>query len=197
MNKSIDQSVLQKEANEIVTDLRLFEQLSKYGDVRLVGSVALGTIVKLDIDLHLLVKTNDLLGITDKIYHELFDNTRIRDIRISDYRKSGGIKIGIDDLKGKSGIWKIDIWITDRYEATGFDFIKRLGNELTSSNREIILDIKRALHEAGFLGDGISNHIYEAVIFDNVTSVAGLRDYLSRHKIHYIDAEKEEKDFYV
>ena len=88
MNTLNNQCFLKKEANGITAEQNLLELLSQFFDAQLVGSVALGLIVKLDIDLHPFVITNDLLFVTGQVYHELLNNNKIREIRISDYRQS-------------------------------------------------------------------------------------------------------------
>ena len=65
----------------------------------------LDLIVKLDIDIHLLVDSPDLLAMTDRVYHALLDHPRIREVRITDYRAEGGVKIGIAAHPAPSGVW--------------------------------------------------------------------------------------------
>ena len=57
---------LKLEAEDIIQQLTLFEILGQYGEARLVGSCALDLIVKLDIDIHLVVGTTDLLSVVDR-----------------------------------------------------------------------------------------------------------------------------------
>ena len=166
------------EAQAIVADLALLEVTRRFGRAELVGSVALDLIVKRDIDVHLLIGTTDLLAVADGIYHVLLDHPRVREVRITDWRAEGGVKIGIDAYPGPSGDWSIDIWITDRAETTAFDETRRLRGRLTEEHRAAILAIKRAYHARGALRDGISKRIYEAVVDKGVRSEAEFLRYL-------------------
>jgi len=86
---------LQAEASEIIDGLALLELLGQYGRAEIVGSVALGLVVKPDIDLHLLVSGTDLLAVTDALYHRLLSRDGVTEVRISDYRNEGGLKIAL------------------------------------------------------------------------------------------------------
>jgi catabolite regulation protein CreA len=58
---------LKREAERIIEELDLLRLLSAYGEARIVGSVALDLIVKLDIDIHLLVDDPDVLEVANGI----------------------------------------------------------------------------------------------------------------------------------
>ena len=170
---------LRSEAEDIIQQVTLFEILDQYGEARLVGSCALDLIVKLDIDIHLVVGTTDLLSVVDSIYHQLLECRRVKEVRISDYRDQGGVKIGVDRYPGASGIWSIDIWVTDRVETTGFALVDRLKQELQPEHRKAILMIKEAYHRRGKLRKSLSAMIYRAVIDNGVRSIEGFRQFLS------------------
>ena len=161
---------LTNEAETLIEELGLLQILRRHGRAEIVGSVALGLIVKLDIDLHLLVEADDLLCVCDDIYHRLLAHRRVQHIRISDYRDRGGLKVGIDALPAPSGRWSIDMWVTNRPEATGFALVDTLRDKLTPDTREAILSIKRHYHESGHLRDGLSTTIYKAVVEHGVST---------------------------
>ena len=163
-------SELKIEAEAIIQSLTLFELLAPFGTVRLVGSVALDLIVKLDIDIHLLVETADLYAVVDPIYHALLNQPLVSEIRISDYRPRSGLKIGVDVYPGPSGLWSIDLLVTDHAETTGFALSERLARELTTQHRTVIMSIKQALNAQGRLRDGISKRVYLAVLEGGVRS---------------------------
>jgi hypothetical protein len=171
-------SPLKREAEAIIAGLALLDLAGRYGRAEVVGSVALDLIVKLDIDVHLLADTPDLLAVTDRIYHALLDHPRVQEVRITDYRAEAGVKIGIDAYDGPSGAWSIDIWVTDRVEATAFDDTRELRRCLTPAHRAAILAIKRAYHARHELHDGLSRRIYEAVVDKGVRSEDEFRRYL-------------------
>ncbi len=139
--------------------------LERYGDAQVVGSVVLELIVKLDLDIHVLLPHGELLDVTNKITSELLNTKGIREVRITDYRKTNnGIKIGIDECPAPSGNWTIDIWLTRDVTATGVANTRRINAELTDKQREIVLEIKQYYYSKGMLRDGISTLIYEAVL---------------------------------
>ncbi len=162
---------LRQEALSIIEDLNLLGILCRYGRAEVVGSVALDLVVKLDIDVHLLVEATDLLPIIDSIYHQLLDRPRVREVRLSDYRDEGAVKIGIDHCPDASGDWSIDLWVTNRIETTAYDFTARLQRELRPEHRRAILAIKQHYYRLGRLRGGLSRRIYLAVLEGGVRGV--------------------------
>ena len=174
-------SKLKIEAKGIIQELRLLDLLSQHGEVRVVGSVALDLIVKLDIDIHVLIpEKTGLLNAVDPIYHQLLDCQQVREVRITDYRKQNAIKIGIDVYSGASGDWSIDIWITDKVEETAFEYVENLKRAIRPVHRDAILCIKGYYDRRGQIRDGISVLIYEAVIDNDVRTVEEFKQFLSR-----------------
>lgn len=167
---------LRSEAEGIIRDLGLVELLSKHGEAAVVGSVALDLIVKRDIDVHLLIRGGSLLSVADDVYHALLDRGGIREVRISDYRAKGGLKIGVDSFSAPSGEWSIDIWITDRSETTGFALVERLKGALSPAQRKAVLRIKRHFHVRRQLRDGLSTRIYLAVVDDGIRTVEAFQN---------------------
>ena len=100
-------SPLKREAENIIEDLNLLETLGELGEARIVGSVVLNLIVKLDIDVHVVVTKTDLLKAVNEVYSRLLERPEIDEVRISDYRPDG-VKLGIDCYRGESGDWSID-----------------------------------------------------------------------------------------
>jgi hypothetical protein len=172
-------SALKREGEQIVRDLAFLEFLRQYGEAQLVGSVPLDLVVKRDLDLYVLVDTPDLLGVVDAVYRYLLAQEYIHEVRISDYRGRGGIKVGVDAYPGVSGDWSIDIWVTDRVKTTGFELVKRLRERLKPEHCAVILGIKREKHRQGQLRDGLSKLIYEAVVDKGVRSVEELNQLLA------------------
>lgn len=155
---------LKAEAEAIVEELSLLSWLSRFGEARVVGSVALDLIVKRDIDAHLLTANHDLLAVAQQLIAYLIELPRVEEVRLSNRRSRGGLKVGIDALPGQTGPWSVDIWITDCRQAAGFALVEKLAASLTAEQREAILSIKRELLARGELKDGVSSRIYEAVI---------------------------------
>ncbi len=162
---------LKAEAEAILDGLSLLPVLRRYGDARVVGSVALDLIVKLDIDVHVLISDPDLLSVAQSVSRHLLDQAHVHEVRLSDYRASGAVKVGVDAYPGHSGIWSIDVWITNRPETIGFALVDRFKDSLSPEQRAAILQIKRHYHERGELRNGLSGLIYEAVVDRAVRSV--------------------------
>jgi len=174
-------SKLKIEAEGIIQELRLLDLLSQHGEVRVVGSVALDLIVKLDIDIHVLIaEETGLLNAVDPTYHQLLDFQQVREVRITDYRNQNAVKIGIDVYPGASGDWSIDIWITDKVEETAFEYVENLKRAIRPEHRDAILCIKGYYDRRGQLRDGISVLIYEAVVDNDVRTVEEFKQFLSR-----------------
>lgn len=169
---------LRREAHDIMDRLGLPQALSTFGDARVVGSVAAGLLVKLDIDIHVLVSDSDLYRAMDPIYRMFLDRAEVTHVRINDYRSDAGLKLGIDAYPGSSGEWSIDIMVTDRIKRTGFALAERIVREMTAEQRLTILAIKGEYYSQGLLEGGISTRIYEAVLDHGVTTTDGFRRYI-------------------
>ena len=175
-----EKSPLKQEAENIIKELDLLTILKKYGDARLVGSVELDLIVKLDIDIHLLLKKKlDLESNLFKISKALLDNKLITDIRISDYHDKNSYKIGIDHYSGLSGDWSIYVWVTNSEETAAFNKVEAIKKELNSELKVIILEIKKYYHNKGLLRNGLSNVIYDAVLFEKISTIGDFESYLA------------------
>jgi hypothetical protein len=155
----------------IAQKLRLIEVLSEFGEARVVGSVALDLVVRRDLDVHVLVKEPDLLATAQRIRQRLVEIREIGRVTATDYRSRGGMKLGFRK-RSALGQWDIDVWITDRPEATGFELAERLKRVLRPEQRRAIMRIKRAYHRRGLLQDGLSAVIYRAVVAQGVRSAA-------------------------
>ncbi|MGU3460387.1 hypothetical protein [Bacillus sp. D48C] len=172
------QKELKIEAISIVDELGILELLNKFGEAKIVGSVAHELIVKKDIDIHLLTKY-DLLEITFFTLDFLRDKNDKLEIYCEDFRnQKSSMFIGIKDYPGTTYKWYIDIWITSKREYTGFDQVKYFKNVLTRQQRKSILQIKKYYDGLDMLNNGFSSIIYEAVLYKNVTNQIQFEQYL-------------------
>ncbi|MHB9108356.1 MAG: hypothetical protein ACYDCO_14975 [Armatimonadota bacterium] len=172
-------SSLREEAEAIIRELALLDILGRFGQARLIGSVALDLIVKRDIDLHLLT-SEDLFAIADRLYCELLEREEIVKVTICDYRPNG-VKIGVDAYPGPTGAWDIELFLTNRVEATGFALADRLCRELTSEHRHAILQIKEHYYRHNQLYGGLSKAIYLAVLESGIRTVEEFERYRERN----------------
>jgi len=163
-------SPLKREADKIIKELDLLRLLSTYGEARIVGSIALDLIVKLDIDIHLLVDNPNVLEVANGIFNSLLTYENVPEVRIT--KISGhSIKIGVDKYPSNSGDWSIDILVTNNPSATAFASVECLRVSLTPEQRETILALKRHYYAEGKLRDGMSYRIYKAVIERGVRTI--------------------------
>ena len=171
-------TALRKEALEVVNELRLLEMLEPFGEARLVGSVALDLVVKPDIDIHLLLKGEDVMSATKEIAGLLIVEEKVSEIRISDNLVNDSLKIGIDCFSGTLSDWSIDIWITTDASTTGFGSTEAYKKNLNPELREDILNIKRSYYEKDQLRDSLSSLIYKAVIEEGVSRLDEFQQFL-------------------
>ncbi|MFX0065950.1 MAG: hypothetical protein ACFFC7_27610 [Candidatus Hermodarchaeota archaeon] len=85
--------------------------------------------------------------------------------------------------EGTSDNWSIDIWITNKSETTGFEFVNYLQNHLTPEHRTIMLKIKNYFHRKGLLRNGLSSKIYKAVVEEKVQTIDDFEVYLSQNHL--------------
>ena len=163
---------LKTEAENIVAHLKLLDYLQQFGKVGIAGSVALDLIVKPDIDVHVLAKNNDLFQIVEPVYRYLLDFPEIKKVNICDYRDRNGIKIGVGEYRGATCSWSIDIWLTTNEKTTGFELMERLNRDLTASQRELILKIKKDYYDRDACFESLSTAIYRAVVDHGIKSVS-------------------------
>lgn len=178
MNTEETASLLKSEAKSIIKGLGLIEILGRYGKARVVGSVALDLIVEREIDIHLLMPSGDLMKTVREIKRELSERNKVVRIRISDLRSMGGTALTIEHYPGKSGEWSIDLWISDRPETTGFYRTEQLKKDLHLMHRKAIMLIKRQFHSNGKLQRGLSDLIYEAVLYRDIRTYEGFRKFM-------------------
>lgn len=169
-----------KEADRILVESRLGEDLLKYGEVIFTGAYAGNVMMHGDIDL---VVVRDMPYTKDEVFdvmRELYKKGYFRSYFISgdwdDPRKGVEFPIGqYLGLKLKIGDerWKFDIWFVGRqdYEDKEKDFqIKDA--VLTQEQRETILLFKKYRNENNISISGF--YIYDAVLNKNCKTVEDL-----------------------
>jgi len=167
------QDRLREEGQGIIARLGLLDLLRVWGEARVVGSVALGLVVRRDMDIHVLVPGKQVLETAVwGTCSALFARGAGRELRVTDYRwEREALKVAIDNYPGSSGPWSIDIWMTTRPESTAFAATEHLRATLTAEARSAILALKRRYDACGLLKDGLSAEIYEAVTCGGVKTV--------------------------
>lgn len=179
MNQDVfkKQNILQQQASEVLNQTDLINILSKYGKVKMVGSVALGLMTWPDIDIDL----ESIDEVNDKDYFEIvqyiFGQKFIKQLILIDNRSSfeknrpKSMYIGaIYDFEGVD--WKIDIRYLNPSSARAENELKQIKSRLTSENTKAILEIKTAFHNHPEYRKKFSGYdIYDAVLDRGISTV--------------------------
>ncbi len=173
-------SALATEARDILSDLKLLEELSKYGEAKVVGSVALDLVVKLDIDVHVLTRDRDVSDALFSVAKYLLSLDSVPEVRLTRYPGINAMKVGVDHYAGPSGDWSIDVWIAGSPELVAFDRTNRLLDTITAEQRQVIIRIKSHYNCKGLLRDGTSTLIYEAVCEHGIRGIEEFKLWLSK-----------------
>jgi hypothetical protein len=196
-NYQENQKALQKEAHEILHELKLIDLLKKFGSPQITGSVRLGLMTCKDIDIF--VKTKPDYDNFLEFVSIIFKYKKVYSLQIQDYRKSvhknrpQGIYCGIRYLKGKNedSIWKIDVWFMEKSDAE--KTIKIVNEKLTDTKRNIILKIKNEMRKQKIWGKKISGvEVYNAVLNENIKNLKDFENYLKKKNVK-VYLEKEYK----
>lgn len=183
MNYLERQNNLHQDAEGIIQDINLVGLLSKYGELKIVGSYALELMAWEDIDV--LVKGEPNYDKFLEVVNVLFKKENVYSLNIQDFRKSiypdrpQGIYCGIKYLKSKDTFWKIDIWFLP--ESSAEDVVEEVKNKLTDETREIILTIKNEMREKTKHGKEVSGmDVYKAVLDNGVKNLEEFKGYLEK-----------------
>jgi hypothetical protein len=188
------QAELQVEADAIVGALHLDTLLRTAGDPVRVGSSALGLMVRRDIDITVVCERLDpaTRRTVAEIAGELMLDSRVGALRfrndsgvwnIEPQNYPDGLYLGLTYRTEKGEDWNFDIWFIDEPDRQpDLGHLKTLLPRLTDTARETILTIKTELAANAPKGGkpAPSAHVYEAVLDDGVSTIAGFEDWLAR-----------------
>ena len=167
------------QARQVLDQLKLLQRWKAVGDPVVVGSVALGVVVRPDVDLEIYA---DHPSIRDGfgVVADLAELPNVRAVRYKDERDrpSQGLYWRLDYELTWAETWHVDMWVFPRTLAhrSSTDLTEALMNALTDDRRDAILAIKEDA-----VGQGARAHgywVYRAVIDDGVDSYAGYLDWL-------------------
>lgn len=178
------QDLLQKEAREIIDQLDLINFLSNYGEVNIVGSLAMGLMTWRDIDIDVISK-NVSIDSFIKIVYFILKNNKTKTITIQDNTNGkirpnnpNGMYLGFK-YQDKN-LWKCDIWLRYENNHKAKNDIEWVKNNLTTDKKTIILDIKNKIsNDKEYRINVFSTDIYEAVINNGVTNLEEFKSYLN------------------
>lgn len=174
LNKS-----LQTEGQKLLDDLRLTDELSKYGETVIGGSFTYGTMVDRDIDINVVMPDAQInYALRSAFIDYLSTFKQLEGLAMTDrkhFQKEGrpkGIWFGpIFNYNGNR--WNIDIWFVTKDEPNShhnLNLHKRM-LKITEAQRKTILEIKYTALIAGTKEKGATSaKIYKAVLDNNISS---------------------------
>ncbi len=176
------------EGTQLLNTLKLIDILPKYGQTRIVGSMALNLVTRKDIDIEVTgeVITKDDLA---QISSDLIKNTpyRIKVTMIDNLDKHNltnpqGLYLGIEyygEKPNKDTPWNIDTWFVQKEQAYGDKNTQITKGKMNEELRQLILDLKtELLDDPDYRKKFYSFDVYNAVLDNNVTNMGELREYL-------------------
>ena len=188
------QDALQSEATEILNKLNLLDFLSKFGNAKVIGSVALGLMTWRDIDIDMVVdelKEEDYF----QVAQYLFSNPEVKRLILSDNRvlseklKAQGIPesmyLGVFVKANGDDEWKIDIRFVKDSLVRAEKYIDEIKSKLNDENKKIILEIKNVIcaHPKYINKEIFGVDIYNSVLEGKVKNLDEFREYLSNKGI--------------
>lgn len=183
------QEALQDEANKVIRKLGIMELLQKFGEPKIVGSLALGLMVWRDVD----IEVPDQTGIEPviEIAKYLLNRRGIKRVTLEnhyDVHKNGkpaGYYVGALYSEHASKQWKIDIWLVRPGVKGAASLINAVRSKLTPAKRDSILAIKHAVvHNPEYRKSILSVDVYDAVFHHNAKTVQDFQKYLEKTGRH-------------
>lgn len=167
------------QARRVLDELGLLDRWRTVGDPVVVGSVALGVVVRPDVDLEIYA---DSLSIRDGfgVVAALAELSKVRAMRYKDERDrpAEGLYWKLEYELTPEETWYVDMWLFPRGLAhrSSTELTEALTDALTDDRRDAVLAIKEAAVSRGTRAHGY--WVYRAVIDAGVVSYAEYLDWL-------------------
>jgi len=180
---------LKQQADNLLRDKCIINNLSQFANLNLTGSYTLDLMVWPDIDLQIEItdKNRDRVRVfTDLAYHFLHDRDfkKINLIHFTPGKKATmptGMYMGMNCRHGDLD-WKIDIWALDpEHQAANEKYMNQVQSALTEPTRIRILDWKHRLLKDGRVPQLGSYLLYKAILFEKLISDQEIENYLTEH----------------
>ena len=181
----VQNDLIKKEADEILTGKRLLSILNLFGTPHISGSYALNLMTWRDLDIYLEVENiskSDFFILGKKI--EAIFNPIKMSFRNEIIGKTkglpNGLYWGIYLGNERLGAWKIDIWAVKSFECKRLlNYCTTIQKKLTPENSFQILNIKsRCWQDPEYRRSYTSLDIYTAVLEKNITTFGAFKKYL-------------------
>jgi hypothetical protein len=174
------QDRLQAEADLARADLRLDQALSEVGRPVLVGSAALGLMVRRDLDITVVAPVLEMNAVW-RLGARMATHPRVREVVFRNDTGSWNLDLGYPDglylgLRYRSPTgkdWTIDLWFVDEPDRQpDLAHLRTLPGRLTPTTRAAIIRIKDSWWNHPKVQPSVSSHdIYSAVLDGDVRTV--------------------------
>jgi hypothetical protein len=181
---------LKATAENLLAESRLVERLAPLGRVEIIGSVRLGLVYRLDIDLLVIADEVSRVRAVEAA-SKLLDDGYFQTVELMDYQKfpeydfPQGFYFGLR-VPVEGDYWKLDIWYLrpgEAYTHLVMNALSRFEAALAENPHKagIILEIKQAFFDGVKYRDGVKSiDIYRAVLDKDITSVAEFEAYFKK-----------------
>ena len=194
MNILEKQEKFQNEARILLNEIGLIGFLSTIGEVKIVGSFALGLMTRTDVDIDVGVSEIKDSDYFNTITH-LFKNQKVKKLILADNRflskdlvvrgipKSLYLGVYVENNKT---LWNIDIRFVLLGDLRADKYTEKIKSKLNDTIKEKILRIKAIIClNPHYLSKEVSSvDIYSAVLDKNVQDIEGFKIYLANKGIH-------------
>jgi hypothetical protein len=174
------QSRLQAEAGAVRADLHLDQALTEVGRPVVVGSAALGLMVRRDLDVTVVMPALDMTSVWG-IGARLAKHPRVREVLFRndtgrwnvDLGYPDGLYLGLRYRTPADAEWTIDVWFVDEPDRQpDLAHLRTLPGRLTPASRAAILRIKDSWWNRPNVQPRVtSNDIYSAVLDSGVRTM--------------------------
>jgi len=183
-------SLIKKEADELLFEKGLLDILRGFGTPHVSGSYALDLMTWRDLDIYLETENNstiDFFELGSKVC-TVFTPVKMsfrNELLAKTKGLPAGLYWGIYLGNERAGAWKIDIWAVDNAEYLRLNkYCNDIKQALDPAKASIILTIKsQCWQDAAYRRSYTSADIYKAVIENNVMDMEGFRNYLETNKL--------------
>jgi hypothetical protein len=176
------------EAAAVAADLGLFALCATVGRPVLVGSAALGLMVRRDLDVTVVCERLDV-GAVFLLGHRLVGSPRVRQARFrndtgdwnADPAYPDGLYWGVEYRSPAGHPWTLDVWFVDEPDRQpDLAHLRDLPPLLTAEARVAVLRLKHAWHTRPEYGRTVTSwDLYDAVLHHGVRTPDGLAAHLA------------------
>lgn len=184
MNYLAEAKKWKQEAEQILAESKLLDQLKKYGQAVFTGSYTYDLMLNADIDIYLITPKNTK-ETAKKLLSDLVNSGWWNGYMLFDWVKwwrddfPNGYYVGTKTFFNDHR-WKVDIWVLDKFPTEQKKYNDWLISSLNAENRQKILELKTARNEYGW--ETYSKTIYDAVLKEGIETVSDFKDKILAQK---------------